>query len=49
MTGATIGMHSFGASAPLSALLTKFGFDKAGVVDAAKRQVALHASRLAEQ
>jgi transketolase len=43
--GAMIGMHSFGASAPLKDLLTKFGFDRASVVDAAKQQIALHAAQ----
>jgi transketolase len=37
-TGATIGMHSFGASAPLSALLKKFGFTPDAVVAAARQQ-----------
>ena len=36
--GATIGMHSFGASAPLSALLKKFGFTPEAVVEIARRQ-----------
>ena len=36
--GAVIGMHSFGASAPLPALLTKFGFTKEAVIDAARQQ-----------
>jgi transketolase len=43
--GAMIGMHSFGASAPLKDLLTKFGFVGASVVEAAKQQIALHAAR----
>jgi transketolase len=37
-SGATIGMHSFGASAPLPALLKKFGFTPEAVVDVARRQ-----------
>jgi transketolase len=37
-TGAAIGMHTFGASAPLSALLTKFGFTPDAVAKAARRQ-----------
>jgi transketolase len=37
-TGAAIGMHTFGASAPLSALLTKFGFTPDAVAAAARRQ-----------
>jgi transketolase len=40
MTGAKIGMTTFGASAPLRDLLTKFGFTPAGVVAAAKEQIA---------
>ena len=31
-----IGMHTFGASAPLKELLTKFGFTPEKVVEAAK-------------
>ena len=46
MHGAMIGMDTFGASAPLKDLLTKFGFVGASVVDAAKRQIALHAAQL---
>jgi len=38
-SGAMIGMHTFGASAPLKALLTKFGFTPDRVVDAARDQV----------
>ncbi len=40
MTGTTLGMKSFGASAPLKALLTKFGFTAEHVVAAAKEQMA---------
>jgi transketolase len=40
--GTVIGMHSFGASAPLSALLTKFGFTPDKVLAAAREQ-ARHA------
>jgi transketolase len=36
--GATIGMHSFGASAPLPALLKKFGFTPEAVVEVARKQ-----------
>jgi transketolase len=36
--GATIGMHSFGASAPLPALLKKFGFTPEAVVEIARQQ-----------
>ncbi len=38
--GAIIGMRSFGASAPLKMLLTKFGFTKEHVVTAARAQAA---------
>jgi transketolase len=38
-TGVTIGMKTFGASAPLKELQKKFGFSAAGVVDAAKKQL----------
>jgi transketolase len=37
-TGAAIGMHTFGASAPLSALLKKFGFTPEAVAEAARKQ-----------
>jgi transketolase len=39
-TGAKIGMHSFGASAPLKALLGKFGFTPEKVAEAARQQIA---------
>ena len=39
-TGEMIGMHRFGASAPLKDLLKKFGFTADTVVDAAKRAIA---------
>lgn len=39
LTGAAIGMRSFGASAPLKDLLKKFGFTAEAVVNAAKQQV----------
>ena len=39
-TGAKLGMHTFGSSAPLKDLLTKFGFTPAKVVAAAKEQIA---------
>jgi len=39
-TGAKIGMHTFGSSAPLKDLLTKFGFTRAKVLAAAKEQIA---------
>ena len=38
--GCRIGMHGFGASAPIKDLLQKFGFTPAAVVAAAKRQIA---------
>ncbi len=38
-TGAIIGMNTFGASAPLSELQTKFGFTPEAVTDAARRQI----------
>jgi transketolase len=37
-TGAMIGMHTFGASAPLPALLKKFGFTPEAVADVARKQ-----------
>ena len=39
-TGRTIGMETFGASAPLKALQRKFGFTPESIVAAAKEQVA---------
>ena len=36
--GAMIGMHSFGASAPLAALQTKFGFTPEAVLNEARKQ-----------
>ena len=39
-TGRIIGMHTFGASAPLKALQTKFGFTPEQVAAAARDQVA---------
>jgi len=38
-TGTVIGMHTFGASAPLKELQTKFGFTPENVVEAAKAQL----------
>jgi transketolase len=35
-----IGMHTFGASAPLKQLLTKFGFTPEQVAQAARERVA---------
>jgi transketolase len=40
LDGARIGMHTFGASAPLKDLLKHFGFTKDAVVKAAKDQIA---------
>jgi transketolase len=42
-TGKVIGMHTFGASAPLKELQKKFGFEPEQVVAAAKSQLALTA------
>ena len=42
--GGIIGMHTFGASAPLKSLLTKFGFTPERVVEVAKEQINRHAS-----
>lgn len=38
-TGAIIGMHTFGSSAPLKNLLTKFGFTPEKVLEAAMKQI----------
>ncbi len=40
MQGAKIGMHTFGSSAPLKDLETKFGFTPDKLVAAAKQQLA---------
>jgi transketolase len=40
MNGAKIGMHTFGSSAPIKDLLTKFGFTPDKVLAAAKEQIA---------
>ena len=42
--GAVIGMSTFGASAPLKELLTKFGFTPEAVVEQARAQIARHGS-----
>lgn len=42
--GAVIGMSTFGASAPLKELLTKFGFTPEAVVEQARAQIARHTS-----
>jgi transketolase len=39
-TGKMIGMHSFGASAPIKDLLKKFGFTTEKVVEAARQAIA---------
>jgi transketolase len=39
--GARIGMHSFGASAPIKDLMKKFGFTREAVLAAAKQQLGL--------
>jgi transketolase len=41
ISGHSIGMHSFGASAPIKALLKYFGFTVEKVVAAAKEQIQL--------
>jgi transketolase len=40
MGGAKIGMHTFGSSAPIKDLMTKFGFTPEKVLAAAKEQIA---------
>ena len=40
--GAIIGMSTFGASAPLKDLITKFGFTPEAVLATAKAQIAAH-------
>jgi transketolase len=39
MSGSSIGMHSFGASAPLKALQKHFGFIVENIVAEAKAQI----------
>ena len=39
ITGARVGMHTFGASAPLKELQKKFGFTPDRIVDAARKQL----------
>ena len=36
--GSIVGMHSFGASAPIAALQAKFGFTVDAVLEAARKQ-----------
>jgi transketolase len=45
--GVSIGMKSFGASAPLKDLQKKFNFSVEGIVNAAKEQVAKHKAKAA--
>jgi len=45
MSGAKIGMHTFGSSAPLKDLQTKFGFTPEKVMEAAKAQLARNEHR----
>jgi transketolase len=40
-TGTRIGMHTFGASAPIKDVMTRFGFTPEKVLAAAKQQIAL--------
>ena len=40
--GAIVGMSTFGASAPLKALQTKFGFTPEAVAARAKEQIRVH-------
>ena len=40
LQGSIIGMHTFGASAPMKSLLTKFGFTGEKVLEAARAQLA---------
>jgi transketolase len=49
MTGAKIGMHTFGASAPLKALMTKFGFTPDRVAQAAREQVEMARAQAVEK
>ena len=37
--GAVVGMHTFGASAPLKSLLSKFGLTPEKIVEHAKQQI----------
>jgi len=43
--GAVIGMHTFGASAPLKALLSKFGFTPEAIVHLARERIAAASSQ----
>ena len=44
-TGAVIGMHTFGASAPAGALATKFGFTPEKVLEQARAQARINQAR----
>jgi len=44
LTGRVIGMHTFGASAPLKELQRKFGFEPSEIVAAAKKQIGRRAA-----
>jgi transketolase len=44
LTGRVIGMHTFGASAPLKELQKKFGFEPDAIVAAAKEQIGRRAA-----
>ena len=46
-TGAIIGMHSFGESAPIKDLMAKFGFTAEAVLAAARAQLGRTAEALA--
>ena len=41
-SGSIVGMHTFGASAPIKDLLGKFGFTAEKVIEAARAQAAKH-------
>ena len=45
--GATIGMKTFGASAPLKDLAKRFNFSPEAIVEAAKQQVSKHKAKAA--
>jgi len=44
LTGRVIGMHTFGASAPLKELQKKFGFEPDEIIAAAKEQIGRRAA-----
>src|SRR5436190_5584082 len=44
LTGRVIGMHTFGASAPLKELQRKFGFEPSEIIAAAKKQIGRRAA-----